>query len=428
MTEGSATRWTAGIAAALAAVLSVGRILLSNGSALTDLIWAEDGMFPLCVRGHGVLACMTDPFAGYFLFLPRLLAWPISLLPIDSWPLATNLVAAAIAAGAAAVAVLILRSSGVGIVTSGFVGLLPVLVPISGLEMINAVGSMYMLLAFIGALALCFPPRDRFPTAAYAIGALLVALTIPSSVVLLLPLVVQLARKRIPLRGGLITLVSLVAGLAVQAIVAVTAVDPRRIAISTDSLREWANGVPNALLTLLPGQSALNDDGTLTASVSVGVIGLIVVVLVLVGGVVLIALRDKVANGLGLLVLVGLAMGAIPALSGYANNRYFVIPVVIWTAAALIALDHYVPGRKELVMAVAAVVLVALWIPSLPASKFRSTALPPWPQTIAEAQTSCANDPNATVAIVFSPAWPFSDAKWYGVTSNLITCLALEGR
>ena len=79
-------------------------------------------------------------------------------------------------------------------------------------------------------------------------------------------------------------------------------------------------------------------------------------------------------------------------------------------------------------MAIAAVVLVALWIPALPASKFRSTALPPWPQTIAEAHTSCANDPNATVAIVFSPAWPFSDAKWYGVTSNLITCLALEAK
>lgn len=428
MTQRAVTGWTAGIAALVAAALSVGRILLANGSALTDLIWAEDGMFPLCVRGHGVLACMTDPFAGYFLFLPRLLAWPISVLPIDSWPLATNLTAAAIAAGAAALAVLILRATGAGVIASGFVALLPVLLPISGLEMINAVGSMYMLLAFVGALAVCFPPRNGFPTVAYAIGALLIALTIPSSVVLILPLVIQLARKRIPARGGLITLVGLVAGLAVQAVVAVTAVDPRRVAVSTDSLREWANGVPNALLTLLPGQSALNDDGTLGVSVSVGIVGLIVVALVLVGGVALVALRDKTANGLGLLILVGLAMGAIPALSGYANNRYFVIPVVIWTAAALIAVDHYVPGRRELVVGVTAIVLTALWVQALPASTFRSTALPPWPQTIAEARSSCANDPNATVAIVFSPAWPFADAKWYGVTSNLITCRAFEGK
>ena len=143
------------------------RILLANGQALTTLVWAEDGLFPLCVRAHGPVACATDPFSGYLLLLPRLVAWPVSLVPIDQWPLATNLAAAVLAGTAAVLAVLVLRAAGTGVVASGLVALLPVVAPIMGFEAINATGSSYMLLVFVAALAVCFPPQGRFPTWAY---------------------------------------------------------------------------------------------------------------------------------------------------------------------------------------------------------------------------------------------------------------------
>ena len=54
-----------------AAIISLARIVLVNHSALSDLLWAEDGLFPLCVRKVGFFQCLTDPFAGYALGVPR---------------------------------------------------------------------------------------------------------------------------------------------------------------------------------------------------------------------------------------------------------------------------------------------------------------------------------------------------------------------
>ncbi len=113
---------------------------------------------------------------------------------------------------------MVLRAAGCGAVTSGLVALLPMVAPITGLEAINATGSGYMLLVFLAALAVCFPPTGRFPAAGYAVGALVVSLTIPSSVVLLLPLAVQTARRRVPARSAVAVGAMLVAGLAVQAV------------------------------------------------------------------------------------------------------------------------------------------------------------------------------------------------------------------
>ncbi len=420
------TAWLAVAAGLVAGLLSVGRLLLANGSALTNLVWAEDGLFPLCVRAHNVAACAVDPYSGYLLLVPRLAAWPVSLVPMDSWPMATNLAAAVLAALLAALAVVVLRAGGSGGVAAIIVALLPTVVPIMAFEAINVTASVYMLLVFVAVLAVCFPPTRRFPTWAYAVGALLVALTIPSSAILLLPLAVSALRGRIPRRGAVVTAVALIVGLAAQAVATVMTANPRPMHWSVDALRSWADTLPSGLLTFWPGQTELTATGSFSSStVSWTQAGVVIAAAVLVIGIVLVAVRGSTANGVGLLLLTGLFLGAVPAAAGYANNRYFVIPALLWLAALLIGLDRVVPHR-EIVLGVLAVVLVAAWVPGLRASDFRSTAAPEWSAMLAAARAQCDANPDGSVAITFSPSWPFADAVFPGPTNNVVPCSALS--
>lgn len=426
MRRGAVTAWLAVAAAVAAGLLSIGRILLANGSALSNLVWAEDGLFPLCVRAHNVASCTVDPYSGYLLLVPRLVAWPVSLTAMDSWPMATNVAAALLAALLAALVVGVLRASGSGAVVSLVVALIPTLVPIMSFEAINTTASVYMLLIFAAALAVCFPPHGRFPVWAYAVGALLLALTIPSSAILLLPLAVSALRGRIPRRGAVVTAVALGVGLVAQAIATVTTANPRPMNWSVDALRSWADTLPSGLLTFWPGQTELTATGSFSSTtVGWAQAGLVISALVLVLGIVLVALRGETANGVGLLLLTGLFLGAVPAAAGYANNRYFVIPALLWLAALLIGLDRIVPHR-EIVLGVLAVVLVVAWVPGLKTSEFRSTATPEWAPMLAAARAQCAANPDGTVAITFSPSWPFADAVFPGPTNNVVPCSVLR--
>ncbi|MFN8173127.1 MAG: hypothetical protein U0R65_14845 [Candidatus Nanopelagicales bacterium] len=426
MRRGAATTWLAVAAALVAGALSVGRLLLANGSALSTLVWAEDGLFPLCVRAHNVASCAVDPYSGYLLLVPRLVAWPVSLVPMDSWPMATNVAAAVLAALLAALAVVVLRAGGSGGVAAVVVALLPTLVPIMAFEAINVTASVYMLLVFVAALAVSFPPRGRFPTWAYAVGAILVALTIPSSAILLLPLAVSTLRGRIPRRGAVVTAVALVLGLVAQGAATVLTANPRPMHWSIDALRSWADTLPSGLLTFWPGQTELTATGSFASS-TVGwtQAGIVIAAVVLVLGIVLVAVRGATANGVGLLLLTGLFLGAVPAAAGYANNRYFVIPALLWLAALLVGVDRVV-AHREIVLAVVTVVLVAAWVPGLRASDFRSTATPEWAPMMAAARAQCAGNPEGTVAITFSPSWPFADAVFPGPTNNVVPCAVLR--
>lgn len=395
------------VVAVVAGLVSVWRLLLTNSEVLSKVVWAEDGLFPLCVRAHNVASCLVDPFAGYLLFLPRVVAWPLSLVSMDAWPTATNIAAATLAAAAAALAALIAYRNGRSLAASAVLGLLPVIVPIVGVEAINATGSSYMLLVYVAALAVCLLPKGRFPTTAYAIGALVTALTIPSSAALLIALGVQMTRRRVPLRSGLVVGGVMVVGLAVQGVVALTAENPRPINFTWTSLRSWVDAMPSAMLPFWSDSASF---------------GLVIVGLVAILGVALACLRSPLANAVGLLIVIGVLMGSIPAAAGYANNRYFVIPVLLWMAALLVAIDGLLPRWREAVMTLIGVVLIAACWQTLPASEFRASSGPWWPEMLAAARSACAANPDGTIAITFSPTWPFVDAVFPGPTNNVVAC------
>ncbi|MDI1290978.1 MAG: hypothetical protein PSX37_13635, partial [bacterium] len=84
MTSRVTTAWIAVGVGILAGLTSLSRILVANNNALSDLVWAEDGLFAQCVKMHGPISCTAEPYAGYVLGLPRLAAVPVSFFSLDS--------------------------------------------------------------------------------------------------------------------------------------------------------------------------------------------------------------------------------------------------------------------------------------------------------------------------------------------------------
>lgn len=404
--------WLAGIAVGIAAAaISLLRLWLGNHDALTQVVWAEDGIFPLCVEKAGFWTCLTDPFAGYLLALPRLVAGPVAWLPPESWALATNLIAAALAGIVGGLSFAIVRRFGLGWVSSIVIGLLPVIVPVVGLEAINAVGSSYMLLLYLSTLALAFPVRrDRLhwlSVVGIAVLLLITTLTIPTAGVFLALIVVQAARRAVPWLAAGVWAAVIVVGLAAQWLTASGAQKPRVIEATRESFDGWVAGVPDTILTFWPGMRLAPYDFFGVFPVQpLAITGAIVALAIVIGGTVLIVRGGDERVGIGLLLLTGIVAGAVPAIIGGNNNRYFVVPLLLWAAAAMVAVDSLIRRSRWWMVLTAGVVILAVWWPSIPASWFRTMPAPPWQEEVLRVENSCRTDPGKTERIIFSPYWP----------------------
>lgn len=397
----------------IAAVISIGRLWLLDRSAPTEVLWAEDGLFPLCIRKADFLTCLSDPFAGYLLFLPRLLAWPVAVLPWEHWAIAANVIAAVLAGVTSAFAFLIVRRAGFGWFTAAVIALLPVLAPMAGLEAINAIGSSYMLLLFLATLLIVLPPseerghRSRGYLIAGAVLLLVTALTIPSAVVLLVLLAVMAFRGRWTMRIGLTWAAALAVGLAAQAFVALTAESPRQIAFGSETLNSWADSIPVSLLTYWPGLSigehAFFSNFTLSP---LPITGWLIVAIILLVGIVFVVRDSGNRLPIGLLLLGGLGFGFIPSVIGFANNRYFVVPLLLWGAAAMLALDPVIRRSRPWIVAIISALVLAVWWPALPASAFRATPAPAWSGEVLRIEAACAADPAFVDRPLFTHFWP----------------------
>ena len=407
---GRSTALAAVVIGAIAAGISLLRLWLGDRSAITEVLWAEDGLFALCLHKSDFLTCTTQPFAGYLLFIPRVLAWPVSIMPIEQWALTANLLAALLAGGAAALVFIFARRFGLSVFTSIVIALLPVIAPMSGLEAINALGSSYMLLLYATTLGIVFAQPSRGWWWTLAVIALITALTIPSAVVLLPVVLVQMIRGVIPPRWAALVSGGLVLGLIAQAWTALTASTPRPVSITGETLTSWAESVPTSLLTYWPGLSLGEYSFFTNFTLSpLAVTGWLVVGLLTVVSVLLIGrgwTRDTNWAATGLLVLAGLAFGLIPSAIGEPNNRYFVVPVLLWGAAALLALDPVIRRTRWWITALVVAIVLALWWPAIPASWYRSTPAPPWTQEVERVKAFCLSDPALIERPIFTPFWP----------------------
>jgi hypothetical protein len=413
---------------AIAGVASVARLQLSNDQALRELLWAEDGLFPLCVVKANLGTCLVDPFAGYLLFLPRLIAGFIALFPLDMWAVVANSVAAALAGAAAALSYWIVRRSGATVPTAVLLGLLPVIAPLVGLEAINAIGSVYLLLLYVLTLGLAFPVAGRGPLIWMSVGAFVTALTIPSAGALLIALLVQTMRSVMRLRDAAIIGGALIAGLIGQFAVALSAPDRRNLGFVPSGLEGWINELPNALLSYWPGMSFGETTvfGQFTTTPFAWT-GWIIAIGVLIVGLGLLVRGAPQGIGIGLLLVTGFAFGAIPTLTGYANNRYFVLPALLWFAAAILAIDGRLQSRRSLVMTVVLAASIVIWSPAFPASQWRAGPSPAWSTQVAMVDTICsAGDPGAVVEVRFTPDWPTELTQLSPPTNATALCFNLQ--
>jgi hypothetical protein len=397
----------------VAATTSIGRLWLSNQDSLDRVLWAEDGLFPMCVARAGFLDCAVEPFAGYLLLGPRVVAGVVALVPLSAWSIIANLSAALTAAVLCGGVAWHLRAAGFSLVAASAVGLLPVVLPLAGLEVVNSVASMYMPLLFLAIVTVCVPVSGRRGTWSVAGILVLTALTIPSVVVLALIVLLELARRWIPAQQVVIWLGAIVIGLIPQVVVVLTADQRRSMEPSLAALLAWADSTSISLSSLIPGmqinQSAPSFDGMqiqgwahlgvyLTLAVAaIGVIGYL-------------RARARVNGQLALLVLAGLLAGFVPSVIGETSNRYHVIPLLCWVAALLL----YVDERARLAgnrwwLPVGLLATAVLWWPALPASAYRTSSGPDWPAEVLKARAVCAIRPSATATFLFSPNWPVGD-------------------
>lgn len=400
----------------VASVVSLGRLWLGNAEAPTQVLWAEDGLFPICVVKAGFLPCLVDPFAGYLLLAPRLVAGVVAPLPAASWALATNLLAAFLLGVLCATVFAWARRWGAGTVAAAVAGLLPACAPLVGLEAINALGSIYMPMLYTATILVCLQSRARplRRNASVAVGVLLLltALTIPLAALLVLPILVHALRRVLAPREAALWIAALVIGAFVQVLTAATAERPREITIGLDSVQSFFDVLPRSVLTYWPGLIVTPYDYDINFSVEpVPFTGVVLAGLLILAGIALLHRRTDLGLGAGMMVLLGLAFGLVPTVIGWANNRYFVVPVLLWGAVAVLLADK--PMRmwartrtRRLVLAGLSVVLLFVWWPMVPASAFRSTPAPPWQGEVARVGAHCMTDPTIQERPIFTPFWP----------------------
>ena len=387
---------------------------MGNRQAITENLWAEDGLFPLCIHKADFLTCLSDPFAGYLLFVPRVLAWPVSAFPWESWALVANLLASALIGVVSALALVFMRRAGMGWFVTIAVALLPSITPMVGLETINAIGSSYKPMLFLATLLVLFVPLGGLSRSWVVVGFVLLlvtSLTIPSAVVVALLVVVQVLRRVLPWRVGVVWLVGLGIGLVAQAWVALTAEAARPIDLGLESLNAWADAVPISIFTYWPGLSLGEYSFFANFTLApVAVTGWLFVVVIAALGVWRLVVGWASASGsaapVGLLLLAGLAFGLIPTAIGDPNNRYFVVPLLLWGAAVLVALDPIIRRARVWVLALVTALVLALWWPAIPASSYRSTPAPAWSSEVARIEAKCLSDPAFVDRPLFSPFWP----------------------
>lgn len=406
--------WLGILVGAVAAGISLLRLWLGDPRSLTEVLWAEDGYFPLCVRNEGAAQCLTEPFAGYFLLIPRLASTVIAPLPLEYWPTASVVIASVLTGLASTAVFLTLRSAGISLWSTTFGSIVLVVSPLYGLEAIGVVASIYVPLLVAASVASVMVTPTRSSGAAVSVLLIVTALTMPSTAVLLLVILVRwrVGNLKPWISGQWASAISL--GLIVQAFFALTAPQGRGLSFSRGALRGWVDGVVESVLSAVPGLDWSQADFTALFPLRAPWYGpwlfVGIVVAVALGGLVA-PLRQRNGSGgrgfqASLLVLVGVGLSLFPSLAGTFSYRYFVASFSIWIIALLVYLDPYIKQVRKRTIGIATVLIFLLWAPAFAASQVRTSPAPSWLEEIDRASVACQVSQLTRVEVVFTPVWP----------------------
>lgn len=407
----------------ISSVISIARLYVTDQEVLTELVWAEDGLFPLCVANNGYWDCLWDPYAGYFPFLARTLATPVAFTPLDSWPLATNLVAA-ISYGAVSVVIywLLIRMP-IPRLAAGFGAIVPVLLPITGLEAVNTAGSLYTALLVAATIAVSASFQKPLPSWFLPTLLLVTALAIPVALLLALPLAFRYLRKTITFAQLLPPLIGLAIGSTVQFAVVISAAGQRPVGVSSASVMGWVDGSATAVAALVGfrtepiSRNALNwADSSFALPLALALTAAAVVL----GFWMLV--RSKLETP-ALMILSGVAFSAATAIPGANNNRYYITFSALVVLSIVIALTQTEEKSKQIAAAIIAGTLSGLWLSHFPAGLVRATPEPRWNYMLEEARARCVAEPERVdVVLRFTPVWPPDENNLSTLNRPLIAC------
>lgn len=413
----------------IAMTITLVRLWLGDPRSLTEVLWAEDGYFPSCVRVRGASECMTESFAGYYLLVPRLGALVIAPVPLQWWPVFSVLLAALLMGVTAGVTYSALLVAGQSRRVSALSALVLAVMPLFGLEVVGVLASAYVPLLVASTVFVVFVTPSRRSGVGIAVWLSVTALTMPAAAVLLPVLAIRAALRDLRFRVAAGWAVSISVGLAVQLIVALVAPDGRGLEVTRSALRTWVDGVVNSVLSVVPGLSWSQLDFTPLFALRAPWYGpWLVVALVLAVAVVLVVKIRGSSGGMdsswlrvGLLVLAGLGLSLFPSLAGTMSYRYFVAPVALWLIALLVAVDPWMQRISRGALAGVLLLIGLLWAPSFAASDVRSSPAPSWQVELDRAKDVCAGSARGEVEVIFTPVWP-GDNKRETLQTPLINC------
>lgn len=382
-------------------------------------IWAEDGtIFWSQERSGGLSELLLAPYAGYAHVAPRLLIWIIDRMPVTDAAIGVAVLAAAVQAGSAWTAYVVvrahLRRAVPALMVAGAVAVIPV-----GPEVVLNLANVQWFLLFAGVFVQMWVPRGWLGWASQLVLGMALALSSPFG---LLGAAAAVLRAAV-VRGcrSVVSAVLLVAAAATQAVVMAGAGSTRlKPDPSVDSIgggylrRVIADGILGV---------GRNVPGEQSSSVLVGAAFLAGFVVLLV----IAARRQGSARVVPVLGVLGLSVVAyagpvvitgLNTANPHQGGRYYVAPALLWLVALVMVLPQAsAEGRGAWAWAswlVTGALVVALGVgmwTSYRTPRVYRVGAPGWVAQLELARQRCAElGPDSTVDVAIAP-------QGWGVTS-----------
>ena len=413
---------------AFGSLVSLLRVSVSTVGLVPNVLWAEDGLFPLCIRNYGVVNCLREPYSGWPHSVPKLLGAVIALFPLSSWAILANFVAAsAVGVVVALVFVLVTRAGGarsLGLIMS----LIPVFHPVLSVESINSYANLYIPVAFLALIMYCFPNALRGNSGSLVAYVTFIAiLTVPS---LLVVLVVGLwfdSERQVNTRRWVSVVVVGGVAIVVNLLVASRQQSERQIGPNAIRLFEYLRLFPvkiwDSLVGFDYGREAIYQLNSQVRLAIGSTIVLSVFVLAIFARRRSLSLRAAVG-----LTASGILLSLIPSLAYGVIDRYFVwlsLPVSAAFTYVLLGTSRVSRSKKVLVS-----LLAVSWLfgGAFPAAESRVTPSYSWSRYLSEARDRCRASQISVTEIYFAPNWPFDEGSQLqasGLHSNRVRCTDL---
>jgi len=369
-------------------------------------VWAEDGWIQLCVvsKGHG--SCLDEQVNGYWPIVHRLIAEPLSLLPLSWWPAASPLFAALLLGVLVTVAFGVLRElvgSGTAVLGSAAI----VLSPSLGMEFINVLGNVHWILLMAAMFMLISPARVGRVKWNILTLVFVASLSNPAGFVLILMVVVLrlvgLCETNDAWRlGGVAS-----AGWIIQAGAIVVFGGTERVGTSF-SFEEKLLSVVNSFLGIVPGLRIDTTQSVSFLAVSTRLTSFVLLLALLLF--LLVRLRDATSTSemraLASLGLTTQTLALFLMLILDPNPRYLFVIIALNSVWVSGMIGLTLQRERARVFVLGALVVMAL--PGLAVGPYRSTPSEvSWSEQIRQAQNECSSGVNE-VELFFAPERSYS--------------------